>query len=223
MTDTVNADVQGLEPGPLVELWVLDASMFGGGVVRFQGVQDGQVLWQGAEFDAWPIAAEGFSRTSDQQPRPTLRVGNLDGSITRLCLEFDDMVGAIITRHRVFAKYLDGQPEADPTNEFPVESWFIDRKASETPESVDFELASALNFQGVQLPGRQIIANQCTVEYRGPLCNYTGPPVADILDVPTSDPAADRCGKRLRSCKMRLWPDDVLNFMGFPAADLVRL
>jgi lambda family phage minor tail protein L len=46
--------------------------------------------------------------------------------------------------------------------------------------------------------------------------------VADILDNPTSDPLLDLCGKRLVSCQMRIWPDEVLNYGGFPAAALVR-
>lgn len=225
---TITEDVQTLEPGPIIEVWELNASMFGGGTVRFQGQQDGKIWWQGLDYDAWPISGEGFARTSDQQPRPRLMVGNLDGSITRLCLMYEDMVGAIITRRRTFAKYLDavnfpdGNPTADPSQEFPPEVWFIDRKSSETKEVVEFELSSALDFNGVKLPRRQIIANQCSFVYRGPLCNYTGIPVATILDVPTSDPAQDNCGKRLRSCKMRDWPDGVLNFGGFPAAGLVR-
>jgi lambda family phage minor tail protein L len=139
-----------------------------------------------------------------------------------LCLSFDDMVGTTFIRRRTFEQYLDGQPTADPTAEFAPEVWFVDRKVSETPEVVEFELASVLDFRGLRLPGRQIIANQCTFVYRGDGCAYMGPPVADALDNPTSDPALDRCGKRLSSCRMRLWPDGILNYGAFPAAGLVR-
>lgn len=225
---TVKEDVQKLDPGPILEFWELNASAIGGGVVRFQGMQDGKVWWQGQDYDAWQIQGEGFSRTTDQQPTPKLCVGNLDGSISLLCLTYDDLVGATITRRRTFARYLDavnfpeGNPSADPAEEFLPEVWFIERKSGETREAVEFELSSALDFLGVKLPRRQIIANQCPWEYRGPYCNYVGPPVADILDQPTSDPLLDACGKRLQSCKMRLWPDNVLNYGGFPAAGLVR-
>lgn len=226
---SIESDVQQLNPGPLLEFWVLDATPIGGGVLRFQGQQDGPVWWQGMEYDGWPCQGSGFERTSNQQPIPTFRVGNLDRSITILCKAFDGMVGATLTRHRTFAKYLDavnfpeGNPDADPTKEFPQELWFVERKAVETFEFVEFELSSALDFNGVRLPRRQIKANQCEFAYRGELCGYTGPPVADALDQPTSDPLQDRCGKRLGSCKLRIWPDDVLNFGGYPAAGLVRL
>jgi phage-related protein len=358
----IRADVQTLDPGPKLEFWELDATEIGGGIVRFQGHNDGIVFWQGNEYAPWPITGEGFARTSDQQPQPKLVVGNVDGSISQLCMLYEDMVGARIVRRRTFAKYLDavnfpagpiitpgggqfesaasisdwtitvgnvsalgdgklrigrpggvsaihftfeseadklydltmfvldeggtpgatiragtslngsqlglvgiaagggggfqfmgtggtvfvqvfrngtsnqavvdyvnlrlagGNPTADPNQEFPPEMWFIERKSAEAPEAVEFELASALDFLGKKLPGRQIIAGQCPAEfvYRGENCGYAGPPVADINDVPTDDPLLDRCGKRLRSCKLRQWPDGVLNYGGYPAAGLVR-
>lgn len=225
---TTPSEVQQLDPGPILELWELDATPIGGGRLRFQGQQDGVIWWQGQDYAGWSCKGEGFEITSEQQPTPRFRVGNTNRAITILCRQFDDLVGARILRRRTFAKFLDavnfpeGNPEADPTKEFPVEVWFIERRSAESPAMVEFELSSVLNFQGVKLPRRQIIANQCPFKYRGPLCNYTGPAVADELDQPTSDPMLDRCGKRLSSCEMRQWPDDVLNFGGFPAADLVR-
>lgn len=225
----VETDVQTLEPGPLLEFWQLDATSIGGGVLHFQGMQNGVMYWQGIEYSPWPIKGEGFARTTDQQPQPKVTVGNLDGSISTLCAIYEDLVGAVVTRRRTFAKYLDainfpgvGNPDADPEQEFPPEVWFIERKASEVAEAVEFELSSALDFNGVKLPRRQIIADQCPFTYRGPYCNYTGPAVADELDNPTSNPALDKCGRRLSSCKLRQWPDDILNFGGFPAAGLVR-
>src|SRR3546814_18403294 len=62
---------------------------------------------------------------------------------------------AKLTRRRTLAKYLDGMPDADPDEEFPPEIWFIEQKVGETSEAVEFELASAMDFQGVQLPRRQ--------------------------------------------------------------------
>lgn len=224
----IESDVQQLAPGPILEFWELNATSIGGGIVRFQGQQDGKVWWQGQDYDAWPVQGEGFERTSDQQPTPKFRVGNVDRSITILCQALDDLVGATLTRRRTFAKYLDavnfseGNPTADPTKEFAPELWFIERKSAESFEAVEFELSSALDFNGVKLPRRQIIANQCPFVYRGPLCNYTGPPVADELDQPTDNPSLDKCGRRLASCKLRQWPDYTLNFGGFPAAGLVR-
>lgn len=112
MSNPVYADVQKLEPGEEVHLFELDAtSITGGGsgdILRFHGyTQVGDITWQGKEYTGWPIQAQGFERTTDQQPVPTLAVGNVDGSITALCLSYQDLLGAKLTRHRTFGKYLD--------------------------------------------------------------------------------------------------------------------
>ena len=46
---------------------------------------------------------------------------------------------------------------ADPTALFPLEVFFIDRKAAENRSSVEFELAASFDLQGVRLPKRQIL------------------------------------------------------------------
>lgn len=225
----IKANIQQLEPGAKVVFYELDATAFGGDIAHFHGnPADRNLVWQGVTYELWPIEAEGFERTSDQQPSPILRVGNVNGAITDLCLAFDDLVGAKITRRRTFVKYLDGvnftegNPTADPVQELEPDIYYIERKRHEDDEWVEFELASVLDFPGIMLPRRQIIANQCPWIYRGPYCAYVGPPVADIYDQPTTDPALDDCGKRYQSCQLRQWPDGILNYGGFLAAGLIR-
>ena len=120
----------------------------------------------------------------------------------------------------------DRHPTADPNEHFLDEIWFIERKVSETKEVVEFELTTAIDLNGEQLPGRQIISGVCgwliRGGYRGPFCGYTGPAVADANDVPTTDPARDQCGGRVGSCKLRFGADKPLPYGGFPAAGLLR-
>lgn len=227
----ITADIQGLEPGARVELFELDATAIAGGeLLRFHGYQQaGSIWWQGMEYSPWPIQAEGFAKTSEgQQPTPKLAVGNVDGTISALCIMLDDLVGAKLTRHVTLGQYLDacnfegGNPTEDPEQEFPPDVWFIEQKTSETNESVEFELSSALDFQEAMLPRRQIIANLCAFQYRGPYCGYTGLARFDANDNPVVNPALDVCGKRLSSCKCRFGATEVLNFGGFPAAALIQ-
>ncbi len=227
----ITADIQGLEPGARVELFELDATMIAGGsLLRFHGYEQVTTIWwQGNEYTAWPIQASGFSKTSEgQQPIPKLSVGNVDGSISSLCILMDDLVGAKMVRHITLGQYLDarnfasGNPTADPSQEFPIEVWFIEQKTAETNEVVEFELASALDLQGQMLPRRQIIANMCSFTYKGPYCNYTGSAKFDGNDNPVTDPALDTCSKRLSGCKLRFGATEVLNFGGFPAAALTQ-
>lgn len=229
---SISADIQLLEPGGRVMLFEVDATLIGGGIDRFHGhLQSGPITWQGNVYQPWPITVTGFQRTGDaQQPTPTVSIGNANGYVSALCVFLDDMVDAKVTRHRTFVKYLDavnfpdGNPLADPSAEWPIDIWYINQKTSETDDTVEFALASALDLDGQQIPARQIIANVCQFltrgGYRGKYCQYADPAMFDQNDNPTTDPAQDKCGGRLSSCRVRPWPDQVIRFGSFPAATL---
>ena len=231
---SIQADIQKLEPGKLVELFDLDATAIGGDILRFHGhAQVGPIWWKGNEYSPWPIQVEGFARTGEgQQPTPTLRVGNVDGSISALCLFLADLVGSRLTRRQTLGKFLDavnfpaGNPEADADEELPPELWIVERKTEETAVAVAFELSSALDFGDAQIPARQIVANVCMWltkgGYRGPYCGYTGAAYFDRDDKPVADPSLDKCAGRLASCKARFGANNPLSYGSFPAADLVR-
>lgn len=246
----INADVQLLEPGAEVTLYVIDCTAFGGDVLHFHGhavahtpaelaaaanspepLRAKSIWWQGQEYRAWPVKGEGFALDGDgPAPSPTLTVGNLDGSISALCLLFDDLAQARVTVRTTFAHYLDavnfegGNPTADPTQE-KTQVWYIEQKTGENGEAVAFALSSPADVQGQKIPARQIHAlcdwAMCG-EYRGPDCGYTGGPVADIDGNPTDDPARDRCGGLLSDCKARFGANNPLPHGGFPGAGLLR-
>ena len=233
MTNSAIADLQSLEPGGMVELVSVDGSAQGADVLTFHRyTQVGPIVWQGVSYQPWPFQVKGFDTNAAQQPVPTIEVANIDGSISALCLAFGDMVGATFVRHRTFAKYLDavnfvgGNPTADPTQELPLDTWIIDRKAMETSVAVQWELSNPINAQGQMLPGRQIVANACAWisigGYRGPYCGYTGGPVADANDNPTSDPTKDQCSGTVTGCKLRFGATNPLPYGSFAAAGLVQ-
>ncbi|WPH68487.1 minor tail protein L [Stenotrophomonas phage BUCTxx99] len=227
------AEIQKQNPEAIVELYELDGNAIGMNSMYFHAdLTAGPIIWQGIQYDPWPLEGRDFARTSEQQPTPKLIVANIDGRITQLCMQLDDMVGTVVKRVRTFVKFLDavnfpdGNPDADPNEFMPPEVWYIERKAAENREQVSFELVSAFDLDGVRLPRRQVIANYCTWKsvggYRGEYCGYTGPAVAKEDGTPTSDMNEDRCGGKLSDCRLRKWPDEVLNFGGFPAAGLMR-
>jgi len=220
---TLSTDVQKLEPGEVVTLYIVDATELGAELYRFHSYGfAGDITFQGEDYNPWPMQVSGFEMSGNSQPAPRMKMANVGGFLTALCLGFDDLIGAKVTRKRTLAKYLDGQPEADPDEEFPPEVWYVEQKQGETSEYVDFELSSSLSFDGVQIPKRQIIANYCPWRYRGAECGYIGPPVATEYDVITTDAGQDQCGKRLQSCQLRFGEDNPLPFGGFPASGLVR-
>lgn len=233
---TISSDIQSLSPGHIVTLYELDMRAIGGNLERYHPHNDGPLIWQGNTYLPWAIEAADFERSGEgSQPSPVLRVGNIgldgdgqpiEGVISALCLLFDDLVGVPVVRRRTFAHYLDGQPTADPTQEFPPERWLIEQKTTETPDTVAFALASPLQFDGLRLPSRQVIANTCAWltkgGYRGPYCGYTGAAMFDANGNPVTDPALDRCGGLLSDCKLRFGENEPLSHGGFPAAGRTR-
>ena len=94
-------------------------------------------------------------------------------------------------------------PTEDPTAEFPREIYYIDRKASENRDLIEFELAAAFDLVGVRAPKRQCVSNVCQWIYRGAECGYAGNAYFNFNDVPVAAIGQDVCGKRLRSCELR--------------------
>ncbi|MCS6489743.1 phage minor tail protein L [Burkholderia thailandensis] len=220
---SVTADIQQLEPGRLIEFFEVDCTEIGADVLRFhRHLQSTSIVWQGREYRSWPIQATGFEQTSDaQQPSPTLRVGDINGTISALCVALGDLVGAKVFRRRTLARYLDavnfpaGNPTADPNEEMPPQQWRIEQKSDEQPGlHVEFTLSSPLDFGGQQLPKRQIISI-CQWGYRGPECGYTGAACFDKDDNPVSDPALDRCSKKISGCERRFSVNNPLPIGGF--------
>lgn len=228
----ISSEIQMLEPSAKIELFELDLTAFGQGIQRFHAGTNrllGPIVWQGNSYIAIPVQAEGFEYNGrGQLPRPKLRVANVQGAFSALVRETNDLIGCRVTRRQTFVRFLDaenfqgGNPEADPTAEFPLDIYYIDRKSAETKVLIELELAASIDLNGIQLPSRQIVQNSCPWRYRSAECGYAGGPVANVHDDAVADPQLDVCGKRLKSCKLRFGEYSVLPFGGFPAAGLVR-
>lgn len=231
------SDIQSLTPGALVEFFAIDLNPIGIAEQYFfhNGVNSlgNDVTWQGIVYTRFPIDADGFEwNGTGTQPRPSIRIANITGLIGALCRENDDMVGVKVTRKRTFLQYIDavnfatGNPTADPNVHAPDEIWFIDRKVAENRVYVEWELRAGSDLTGKFLPARQCIQNTCLWKvfggYRGANCSYTGPAVADINDMSTSDMALDNCGGRLSSCRLRFPQGNSIPFGGFPAIGLIK-
>ena len=249
---SLNSDYQKLEPGNAVRLFSVDGTAFGTGeVLRFHShnvphteaeiVAAGgdelkllakSIWWQGQEFKAWPCQIEGLeASTSGGSAQPKLSVANLDGSITALCLAYDDLLQAKVTIHDTLAQYLDarnfpgGNPTADGTQE-KQQVWYIDAKTSETSEVVEFALSSPMDLQGLMIPTRQL-HSLCTWcirnKYRtGDGCDYAGTRYFDKNNNPVDDPSRDECNGTLTACKLRFGEGNELPFGGFPGTSLIR-
>lgn len=233
MNTAIRSEIQKLAPSVVIELFVLDLSLFSQGSVYFHAGTNSlqqRLTWQGKTYEAFPIQVEGFEFNGNGQiPRPKLKVANVTGAITAMVLIYQDLVGAKITRKRTLAKYLDAvnfpggvNPTADPTAEFADDIYYVDRKSRETRDVIEFELAASFDLEGVNLPRRQIVQNVCPWRYRSSECGYTGTSYFDANDQSVSSSSQDICGKRLSSCQARFGQNAELPFGGFPAAGLFR-
>lgn len=209
---SILGELQAFDQGKWVELFVLDATNLGAGLFYFHaGVNElnSNIVWQSNEYVALPITASGFEYNGSKLPRPKLQLANVQGLFSALVKQYNDLVGCKIIRKRTAVKYLDavnfsaGNPNANPSECLPDEIFYIVQKTAENKITIEFELGSALDLQGVLLPRRQVIATVCPFKYRGEECGYTGGPVANANDVTVGTYEEDRCSKRVSGCKLR--------------------
>ena len=230
---TIASEIQLLAPTALIELFMLDLGKYGQAPLYFHAGTNGlnnDVVWAGQTYTRYPIEATGFDqRSGGTLPRPILRASNVGGVLASQSRAYSDFLGCKLVRRRTFARYLDAvnfpggvNATADVNAKFPDDIFYIDRKATETPTVIEWELAAAMDIQGVQLPRRQCIQNCCAWVYRGAECGYTGAAVAKEDGTATIILAEDKCGKRLSDCELRFPKPASLPFGGFPGVGTIH-
>ena len=175
VNSAVFSNLQSINPSAIIELFTLQLStaLHGANTIyRFHAGSNldanGKIVWAGNEYLRFPVQASGFAFQKGQLPRPKLIISNATGLISSILLTVNetttgnDLTGATVTRIRTLAKFIDAVNFADGTNatadntaEFPQEIYSIDRKATETRDIVEFELAAPTDLAGVRIPGRQ--------------------------------------------------------------------
>ncbi|MFG3963052.1 phage minor tail protein L [Escherichia coli] len=209
------------EQSASVVLWEIDLTEVGGERYFFCNEQNEKgepVTWQGRQYQAYPVQGSGFELNGKgTSTRPTLTVSNLHGMVTGMVEDLQSLVGGMVVRRKVYARFLDvvnfvhGNSDADPEQEV-ISRWRIEQCSDLTAVSATFVLSTPTETDGAVFPGRIMLANTCTWTYRGDECGYHGPAVADEYDQPTSDITKDKCSKCLSGCKFR---NNVGNFGGF--------
>ena len=130
------------------------------------------IVWQSNTYERMPCNAEGFKYSGKGTlPRPTLSFANVLGTVTAIIelanktTPFIDLAGAKVTRRRTLSRFLDavnfpsnvnpyGTP--DPAAELPREVYFIDRKATENRNLVQFEMVSSFDLHDVGAPKKLV-------------------------------------------------------------------
>ena len=136
----------------------------------------GQIIFNGNSYQRVAVKVEGFEDTSTGTiPRPTLTFSNLGGidkdSTVMTMTDFlnvvnsvtpgNDLLNAKVTRLLPLASALDNanfvgdNPFGTPsTDRLQDKVYYIDRKAVENRQIVQFELVSVLDMQNKKIPAR---------------------------------------------------------------------
>lgn len=189
---------------------------------------NGLVKWDSHLYTPIAFEATGFEWNGQGSlPNPKIRLSNVNRVFLASVISLRDAVGGTFTRYRVFRKNLDDGVEPDPTLYLPIEVYRVNRKSVHNKVFLEFELAAAIDQQGVKIPGRQCLKRTCGLRYRvwnpttltfnysKATCPYTGAPMFTNRDIATADSASDHCSKLLTGCTAR-FGSAALPFGGFP-------
>lgn len=229
MTELLS-ESQKLAPSAMVSLFTLDATSVGGSILYFSnGSVGGQpIIYDGISYHPVGIEMTGMQTTGvGSLPRPELHIANTDGLIQAIVNTWGDLNGCKFFRIRTFARFLDGEPGADPAAFYGPDEFVIDRKSSDTPELIAWELTASFDQEGIYV-GRAIIRDTCLWRYRkwNPVlndfnyedakCPYTGTNYFDAEDNSVILPSRDKPSRRVGCCEKRFGKGKPLPFGGFP-------
>ncbi len=230
MSEIIATTSQQAEQTPIVTLFEINLTSKNQGVFRFCNSIDFDqpVKYNGYDYLPLPIEAEGFSFSGQGTiKRPTLRLSTVDISIRSLVVK-TKLTGMPIKRIRIHSDNLDNGDDPNPFATYVVDYYVIDRRTSQTKDTVEFELTSEFDQEGKKIPGWDILKNACThiyrtynedtgqFDYEGVTCPYMGTEYLDSFGETVFEPSNDICGKRLRDCQERFGYDKPLPFKGFP-------
>lgn len=174
MTSTIYKEAIKAATNPIVELFELDTREIDSvngqfyyftPMTNYVGPETGQpeefVKWSGITFTPFPIQVTGFEYTIDgAPPQPKLSVSNTNKILQAAVNSMGDLVGAKLIRYRTFYNFLDGQPDADASQRFPDDIFYIDQKTVHNRNVIEWNLISSVERGGIQLPRRQILSDQ---------------------------------------------------------------
>ena len=230
--------LQDFSAGRIVSLYTLDATARNtSSFFRFTNTTDGAggpILFDGDTYVPIPIDVEGFEREANGAlPRPKIKVSNANSTLTSVMEEYNDLIGAKLTRVRTFERFLDTGSEPDATQTFGTEIYNISRKTQHNKVFIEFELATSMDQQHLLIPRRQMFRRSCRHRYRhfntqlddfdytGVTCPYSLVPSFDRNGLPC-EPEFDQCAKHLGACQQRFGEDVPLPIWAFPGMARVR-
>jgi lambda family phage minor tail protein L len=223
--------VQNPTPGQYVSMFSLDTTSLGGSVMYFcqATANNSGVTFRGIYYTPVDFEATGFEYNGvGGLPTPKLKVANSNQVFQAIINTYGDLVGCPVSRIRTFSQFLDGASQADSTAYFGPDLFQVERKTSENPIFIEWELSAALDVQGAMIPKRMVIRDTCTWRYRAynsvtqafdytkAQCPYVGATMFDAAGNTVTDPTKDVCSRNVAGCKLRFGTNGNLPYGGFP-------
>lgn len=157
--DIVIPELEQPVVSPFIELFTLDATALGGTVYHFTPSKPGNgqyIQFAGVQYSWIPIEFSGLDYSANGQlPRPIIKISNITKVLLGAVIALGDLVGAKLTRTRTFAKFLDGEPEANPNQHLPKETFFVGAKKTHNKHMMEFELVTAFERAQIKIPKQQ--------------------------------------------------------------------
>lgn len=239
MAETRDTASMSSNPGQLVTLFDLDLSPIGvSTLLHFTGSTNDStvpITFQGIQYTPVELKSEGWTTTgSGPFPQPKISVSNVNDLFSGLVRQYADLIGAKLTRKRLFRSFLDdGTNAGQGANAlFAVDTYYLYQKTTHNKMFIEWKLSSSIDQEGQQLPARLVVRDTCQFQYRiynaetGAFdythvdCPYTGGASYDLNGNATS-PANDMCSKSIATgCKPRFQGQGYLPFGGFPGAGM---
>lgn len=227
----ISQAIQSPTPGQLVAMFTIDSSSLGGPVINFcqANINNDGVTFNGTFYTPVDFDASGFEYNgTGALPTPKIKLANSNQVFQGIVNTYGDLVGCPISRIRTFAQFLDTGADPDPTAFIGPDIFQVERKSSENPIYIEWELSASLDVQGAMVPKRMVIRDTCTWRYRvwNPItnafdyskaqCPYVGAAIFTAFDVSSTDPTKDGCGRTISSCQQRFGATADLPYGGFP-------
>ena len=227
---------QSLEPGVMVVIYELDLTELGGSILRFASTVDTlqPIFFGGERYLPIEIEAHGFEWNGQGAlPTPTLRISNAEQIASAAAHQYNDLLGATLTRIRTFSQFLDNGIDPDPDARFADDIYKIEQKKRQNKVFIEWELSAALDQEGIMLPGRQVLRDACTHSYRHynhekvafdyskATCPYSGENCFDEAGLAVAQ-EYDRCGKKISDCRKRFGQHAELPTRAFPGLTRIK-
>ena len=193
------AEALSLEPSAILEFyliyygWPADQNNFLAVTPLKKEVSNATIVWQGQSYISWPLETTGFGSKGDNSlPRPRIKLNNYELAVSKYLKTYNNLIGAKVIRKRTFAKFLDdtnfssgknpyydlatNATLANSNSHLPDQTFYVNRRVSETKDIVELELSTVFELDNVYLPNRNVYSKYCTWVYRGNGCRYAGKP-----------------------------------------------